>query len=286
MSSVTRTVPSGIRPEKALSHALIYGLLALGGLTMIVPFVFMLSASLKTGVQVYRFPPEWIPNPVQWSNYPEGLEVLTARAFFNTVFFTASIVLGQGLVTTMGGYAFARLRFPFREQLFLAYIGTMMIPGQVTLIPAYIMVVRLGWQDSYQGLIVPILAGGAFGTFVFRQFFKQIPEDLADAARIDGANHWTVFWRIFLPLSKPALTAYGVITALHAWNMFLWPIIIIQSRELWVLTMALNILQGQLSGNLNILMAAVSLSMLPLFILYLFGQRFFVEGVTMSGLKG
>lgn len=286
MSSVTRTVPSGIRPEKVLSHVLIYGLLALGGLTMIVPFIFMLSASLKTGVQVYRFPPEWIPSPVQWSNYPEGLEVLTPRAFFNTVFFTASIVLGQGLVTTMGGYAFARLRFPFREQLFLAYIGTMMIPGQVTLIPAYIIVVRLGWQDSYQGLIVPILAGGAFGTFVFRQFFKQIPEDLADAARIDGANHWTVFWRIFLPLSKPALTAYGVITALTAWNMFLWPIIIIQSRELWVLTMALNILQGQLSGNLNILMAAVSLSMLPLFILYLFGQRFFVEGVTMSGLKG
>ena len=162
----------------------------------------------------------------------------------------------------------------------------MMIPGQVTLIPAYIIVVRLGWQDSYQGLIVPILASGAFGTFVFRQFFKQIPEDLADAARIDGANHWTIYSRIFLPLSKPALTAYGVITALAASNMFLWPIIIIQSRELWVLTMALNILQGQLGGQLHVLMAAVSLTMLPLFILYLFGQRFFVEGVTMSGLKG
>ncbi len=286
MSSLAQPAPSRIPLDRLLGQVLVYGLLALGGITMLIPFVFMLSASLKTGTQVYRFPPEWIPNPVQWSNYPEALEVLTPRAFFNTVFFTASIVLGQGLVTTMGGYAFARLHFPAREQLFLAYIGTMMIPGQVTLIPAYIIVVRLGWQDSYQGLIVPILASGAFGTFVFRQFFKQIPEDLADAARIDGANHWTIYSRIFLPLSKPALTAYGVITALAAWNMFLWPIIIIQSRELWVLTMALNILQGQLGGQLHVLMAAVSLTMLPLFILYLFGQRFFVEGVTMSGLKG
>ncbi len=286
MSSLAQPVPSRLRLDRLLGQVLVYGLLVLGGITMLIPFVFMLSASLKTGTQVYRFPPEWIPNPVQWSNYPEALEVLTPRAFFNTVFFTTSIVLGQGLVTTMGGYAFARLHFPAREQLFLAYIGTMMIPGQVTLIPAYIIVVRLGWQDSYQGLIVPILASGAFGTFVFRQFFKQIPEDLADAARIDGANHWTIYSRIFLPLSKPALTAYGVITALAAWNMFLWPIIIIQSRELWVLTMALNILQGQLGGQLHILMAAVSLTMLPLFILYLFGQRFFVEGVTMSGLKG
>jgi len=286
MSSLAQSVSSRVQLDRLLGQVLVYGLLALGGITMLIPFVFMLSASLKTGTQVYRFPPEWIPNPVQWNNYPEALEVLTPRAFFNTVFFTASIVLGQGLVTTMGGYAFARLHFPAREQLFLAYIGTMMIPGQVTLIPAYIIVVRLGWQDSYQGLIVPILASGAFGTFVFRQFFKQIPEDLADAARIDGANHWTIYSRIFLPLSKPALTAYGVITALAAWNMFLWPIIIIQSRELWVLTMALNILQGQLGGQLHVLMAAVSLTMLPLFILYLFGQRFFVEGVTMSGLKG
>jgi multiple sugar transport system permease protein len=272
--------------DQAVGLAATYGLLALGAFTMIVPFAYMLTTSLKTGQQAYLFPPQWIPNPVQWENYAEALEVLTPRAFFNTVFFTASIVIGQGLVTTMGGYAFARLRFPWREQLFLAYIGTMMIPGQVTIIPAYIVVVRLGWQDSYQGLIVPILASGAFGTFLFRQFFKQIPDELADAARIDGANAWTIYWRIFLPLSKPALTAYGVITALTAWNMFLWPIIIIQSRELWVLTMALNILQGQLSGNLSVLMAAVSLSMLPLFIVYLFGQRFFVQGVTMSGLKG
>jgi multiple sugar transport system permease protein len=286
MGAVTRPAPGTASAGQVIGQAAMYGLLLLGGITMLVPFIFMLSASLKTGAQAYRFPPEWIPSPVQWSNYPDALEVLTARAFFNTVFFTAAIVFGQGLVTTMGGYAFARLRFPGRDRLFLAYIATMMIPGQVTLIPAYIVVVRLGWQDTYQGLIVPILASGAFGTFVFRQFFKQIPEELADAARIDGANHWTIFWRIFLPLSKPAMTAYGVITALAAWNMFLWPIIIIQSRELWVLTMALNILQGQLSGSLNVLMAAVSLSILPLFVLYLFGQRFFVQGVTMSGLKG
>jgi len=286
MSAMTRPVGGRVRLAAILNGAVIYGLLAVGAFTMIVPFAYMLSTSLKTGQQAYLFPPEWLPDPFVLANYAEALEILSPRAFFNSIFFTVSIVLGQGLVTTMGGYAFARLRFPARERLFLAYIGTMMIPGQVTIIPAYIVVVWLGWQDSYQGLIVPILASGAFGTFLFRQFFKQIPEELADAARIDGANHWTIYWRIFMPLSKPAITAYSVITALTAWNMFLWPIIIVQSRELWVLTMALNILQGQLGGQLQLLMAAVSLTMLPLFVLYLFGQRFFVQGVTMSGLKG
>lgn len=286
MSALAQGEVTGLRWGRLLGQLTTYALLALGGLTMLVPFAYMFSTSFKTGHQAYLFPPVWIPNPVEWSNYTEALEVLTVRAFFNSVFFTASIVLGQGLVTTMGGYAFARLRFPGRERLFLAYIATMMIPGQVTLIPVYLVVVRLGWHDSYLGLIMPILASGAFGTFLFRQFFKQIPEELSDAARIDGANHWLIYWRLFLPLSQPALVAYGVITALTAWNMFLWPIIVLQKRDLWVLTMTINFLQGQLSGNLNILMAAVTLTMLPLFVAYLFGQRFFVQGVTMSGIKG
>ena len=278
----------GRHAQDAVGRAVTYLALAAGGATMLIPFAFMLSTSLKPASQVFIYPPEWIPDPFSWGNYAEALDVIGVRPFINTVFFTASIVLGQGLVTTMGGYGFARLHFPARDKLFLAYIGTMMIPAQVTMIPAYLVVVRLNWQDSYQGLIVPILASGAFGTFLFRQFFKQVPDELADAALIDGATHPTIYARIFIPLSKPALTAYGVITMLGAWNMFVWPLIITRSEELWVLTLALSIFSGSsmVGTRLHTLMAAVTMSMLPLLVFYVFGQRLFVQGVTMTGIKG
>ena len=281
--AVARPRPTG---DERLIRILTYLALLAGGVTMLVPFVFMLSTSLKPPTQVLLIPPEWIPRPVRWANYADALEVLGWRTFLNTIFFSASIVLGQGLVTTMGGYGFTRLRFPGREPLFLAYLGTMMIPSQVTMIPAYIVVVTLNWHDTYAGMIIPILASGAFGTFLFRQFFKQIPDELADAALIDGANHLTIYWRIYLPLSRPAMTAYGVITALTAWNMYVWPLIIVKSPELWVLTLALSILSGRMANDFHILMAGVTLSTAPLLALYLFGQRYFVQGVTMSGLKG
>jgi multiple sugar transport system permease protein len=266
--------------------ALIYLALILGGITMVVPFLFMISTSLKAPQQVLAIPPQWIPSPIRWQNYADALYVLRPRTFLNSIIFAASVVFGQGLVATLGAYGFTRLRFPGRDQLFLAYLGTMMIPGQVTLIPVYIVIVTLNLHDTYGGLILPIMAQAAFGTFLFRQFFKQIPDELADAALIDGANHWTIYSRIVLPLSKPALTAYGVITLLSAWNLFVWPLIVIRSPDLWVLTLALSQLSSQLTNDFHILMAAVTLSMSPLLILYLFAQRYFVQGVTMSGLKG
>ncbi|HEX5417025.1 MAG TPA: carbohydrate ABC transporter permease [Chloroflexota bacterium] len=274
------------RFQTFFGKSLTYLLLVVGGATMLIPFIYMVSTALKTGPQVFLFPPVWIPSPIQWSNFGDAWSVIGVRTFVNTVFFAASIVFGQGLVTTMGGYGFARLKFPWREQLFLAYLGTMMIPSQVTMIPAYLVVVKLGWQNSYQGMIIPILASGAFGTFLFRQFFMQIPNELPEAAIMDGASHVTIFTRLFLPLSKPALVAYGVITLLNAWNMFVWPLIIIQSEQLWVLTLALSILQGELGSQMNVMMAGVTLSILPLLLLYIFGQRLFVEGVTMTGIKG
>src|SRR5215471_19286199 len=193
---------------------LVYAALIVGAIVMLYPFVYMMSTSLKSPAQVYIFPPRWIPSPVEWSNYATAFVRLGVRPFLNSFLFTAAVVVGQGLVTTMGGYAFARLRFPFRNALFIAYLGTLMVP--------FVIVARLGWQDTYPGLILPILANGAFGTFLFRQFFMSIPEDLPDAATVDGANHLDIFARIYLPLSTPALTAYGIITALAAWNMYLW----------------------------------------------------------------
>jgi len=265
---------------------LIYAALIFGAFFMVMPFVYMLSTSLKPANQVFLFPPRWIPNPVVWANYPTAAIRLTLQAFLNSVIFTTAIVFGQGLVTTMGGFAFARLKFPAKNVIFLGYLGTMMVPFVVTMIPTFVIVARLGWQDTYQGLIVPILAGGAFGTFLFRQFFMSIPEEIGDAATVDGANPLDIYWRIYLPLSKPALTAYGVITALSAWNMYLWPLIVVQSKELRPLTLVIAQFSGQMSSELHILMAAVTLSLLPIFLLYLLGQRFFVEGVTMSGIKG
>jgi multiple sugar transport system permease protein len=187
-----------------------------------------------------------------WSNFPLAFDRLTPHAFVNSVIFTASIVIGQGLFTTMGGFAFA----------------------------------RLGWQDTYQGLILPILASGAFGTFLFRQFFLTIPGELGDAAVVDGANPLDIYWRIYLPLSKPAMTAYGVITALSAWNMYLWPLIVTQSKELRTLTLVIAQLSGQMNAELHLMMAAVTICLLPILAVYIIGQRFFVEGITMSGLKG
>ncbi len=208
---------------------LVYLALIVGGFFMVMPFLYMLSTSLKPPNQVFAFPPRWIPDPIVWSNYAVAVVRLGIGPFLNSVIFTAAIVLGQGLVTTMGGFAFARLKFPAKNALFVAYLGTMMIPFVVTMIPTFVIVARLGWQDTYQGLVVPILAQGAFGTFLFRQFFMGIPEELGDAATVDGANPFDIYWRIYLPLSGPALTAYGVITALAAWNMYIWPLIVVQS---------------------------------------------------------
>jgi len=274
------------RPVVRWGTLLIYVALILGAVVMLYPFVYMLSTSLKSPAQVYVFPPRWLPSPIVWSNYAVALGRIGARPFVNSLFFTLAVVFGQGTVTTMGGYAFARLKFPARNVLFLAYLGTMMIPSVVIVIPQFVIVARLGWPDTYQGLIVPVLASGAFGTFLFRQFFSTVPEELGEAATIDGANPLDIFWRIYLPLSKPALTAYGIITALAAWNMYLWPLIVLQSDELKPITLIIAQFSGSMNTQLNIMMAAVAISLSPIFVLYVLGQRFFVEGIAMTGLKG
>ena len=284
--AMTRALPSSGFDRRLGALVVIYLLLVGLLFFMLAPFAYMVTTALKPTSQVYLYPIRWIPDPLMWSNFPAALERLTLRAFANSIFFTSVIVLGQGLVTTMGGYAFARLVFPYRNALFLAYLGTMMIPFQVTMIPTFLIVAQFGWQDTYQGLILPILASGAFGTFLFRQFFMTIPQELGDAAVVDGASPLDIYWRIYLPLSKPALTAYGVITALGAWNMYLWPLIVTQSSELRTLTLVIAQLSGQMNAELHLLMAAVTICLLPILTVYVIGQRFFVEGVTMSGLKG
>ena len=260
--------------------------LLVGAAINLLPFIWMISTSLKSPSEVFQYPPAWIPNPFVWHNYVEGFRRINGRVFFNSAFFAISIVLLQGLVTTMGGFAFARIKFPFRNVIFLIYLGTMMIPPQVTLIPTYIIVVKFGWVNTYQGLILPIVAQGAFGTFLFRQFFMRLPDEMYEAARLDGASYWQQYWRFTLPLSKPVLIAYSVLTFLTAWKMYLWPLIVVRSNALKVVPMAIADLSGNASQDRGVMMAAVGLSILPILILYIVAQRWFVEGIAMSGQKG
>ena len=277
---------SEVRPFWSPGRLLVFAILVIGAVLNVVPFIWSISTSLKTPAEVFAYPPTWIPNPFKWGNYLEALRQVGPRVFLNSVVFSASIVILQGLITMMGGFAFARLRFPGRDLIFLLYLGTMMVPTQVTMISTFIIVVNLGWVNSYPGLIVPVLAQGAFGTFMFRQFFLKVPNELYEAARLDGANPWQLFWRLTVPLSRPVMTAYGVITFLTAWNMYLWPLIIVRSPELKVVPMAIAELSGGFSQDRGVEMAAVTLSVLPVFVLWIIGQRWFVEGISMTGMKG
>ncbi len=265
---------------------LLFVVLAGAALINIVPFLWMVSTSLKPLSEVFAYPPEWIPKTFKWSNYPHALHVINGRVFLNSIIVTCGIVFFQGLFTTMGGFAFARLRFPFRDQIFLLYLGTILIPSQVTLIPTYIVVVHLGWVNTYQGIIAPVVAHGAFGTFLFRQFFLRIPDEYYEAARLDGANYWQQFWRLTIPLSRPVLSAYGILTFLNAWKLYLWPLIVIRSPQMKVLPMAIAELSGTAGEDRAVMMAAVALSILPLLILWIVAQKWIIQGIASSGLKG
>jgi multiple sugar transport system permease protein len=277
---------TGIATRRVVTKTMLFGTLIIGALISVFPFYWMLTTSLKNNQEVFLYPPTWIPDPFAWSNYADGFERVNGRVFFNSAFFTISIVLLQGLVTTMGGFAFARIRFPFRGPIFIIYLSTLMIPPQVTLIPTFLVVVNLGWVDTYQGLIIPIVPQGAFGTFLFRQFFLRLPNEMYEAARLDGAGYWQQFWRLTLPLSRPVLTAYGIITFLTAWKMYLWPVIVVRSQELKLLTIAIAELSGNASQERGVMMAAVTLSIAPILMMYLLAQRWFVEGIAMTGQKG
>jgi len=277
---------TGISARRISTKTLLFGTLIVGALISVFPFYWMLTTSLKNNHEVFLYPPTWIPDPFAWSNYKDGFERVNGRVFFNSAFFSISIVLLQGLVTTMGGFAFARIKFPFRGPIFILYLSTLMIPPQVTLIPTFLVVVNLDWVDTYKGLIIPIVAQGAFGTFLFRQFFLRLPNEMYEAARLDGAGYWQQFWRLTLPLSRPALTAYGIITFLTAWKMYLWPVIVVRSEDLKLLTIAIAEMSGNASQERGVMMAAVTLSIAPILVMYIVAQRWFVEGIAMTGQKG
>lgn len=269
-------------------EALLYAILVIFALVTLIPLMWAISTSLKPNGDVFSVPPQWIPSSPQWSNFESAWTLAPfERFYFNTAYITGLIVLGQLITSSMAGFAFARLKFPGRDTLFLFYLASLMIPSQVIMIPVFLMVRDLGWVNSHLSLIIPSLAG-PFGTFLFRQFFLSIPEELADAARIDGCTQLGIYWRIFLPLSKPALATLGVFTALNTWNSFLWPLILIRSPELYTVTQGLGLLRGlnQFEVPWELVMAGTVTAMIPIVIVFLLAQRYFIEGITLTGVKG
>ncbi len=263
-------------------HALVYA----GAITMLLPFLWMVSTSLKESGSVFDIPPKWIPDPVAWGNYRETLDALPfGWMFLNTVIVSGAITLGQLLTSSLAGYAFARIPFRGRDRLFLAYLATMMVPGAVTMIPIFITIRMLDLVDTYWALILPGVFT-AYGTFMMRQFFMAIPRAIEEAAFIDGSGHFGVYWRIVLPLSKPALATLGTFTFMGAWRDFMWPLLVTNSETMQTLSVGLASFQGMYYTAWPLLMAGSVLVMAPLVAVFLFNQRFFIESIKLEGVKG
>jgi multiple sugar transport system permease protein len=258
------------------------------GVSMIVPFYWMLSSSLKTNQQVWLIPPVWIPNPIEWKNYALLLKAApnVPRYFLNSALVSSVTTLGSLFFNTLAGYGFAKYQFRGRDAIFALLLATMMIPFQTTMIPVFIFIKMLGWVDTYTGLIVPGLAG-AFGVFLMRQFFLSIPNDLIDSGRIDGASEFRILVQIVLPLTRPALSALAIFTFLGTWNDFIWPVIVVKRDEMFTLPLFVSSLsKGIYVMNWPLLMAGGSVVIFPVIIVFLLLQRQFIEGIALTGIKG
>lgn len=255
---------------------------------MILPFLWMLSTSLKSQEYILQVTPQLIPDPMTTESYTQLAERIDLlRIFFNSMFVAVVGTIGQLIVSAMAAYAFARMQWRGRNTVFTLYLATMMIPSVVLVIPQFILVRSLGWVNSYQALIVPALFS-AFGTFLLRQSFLGLPKDFEEAAFVDGANHFTIFWRIILPLSKPALATLAVFSFMGLWNAYLWPLFSARKPDVMTLPVALATLQAgpRALTEWNMVMAGAVITVLPILIMYLLAQRWFVSGIVSSGIKG
>lgn len=274
------------RGQSIVLSIIIHFLLIVGLVCMAAPFVWMISTSLKGTKDIFRYPPEWIPKQPTVGNYVRLFDTVNiARPFLNTVIVAVSITFLSLMVCSMAGHAFAKFQFPGKEFLFMGILGTMMVPGQITMIPVFLLLKKLGLLNSYSGLILPGIAS-AFGIFFMRQFIAGIPEELLEAARIDGAGEFFIFGKIVMPLCKPALATLGILTFTGSWNSFLWPLIIATDENMYTLPVAIANLAGQYATEYGLQMAGAVVVIMPIIIFFMFAQQWFIQGITMTGLKG
>lgn len=275
--------------RRTLANVATYVTLVILASASVLPFLWMLSTSLKDPGSVFLFPPRWIPDPIVWGNYYEALTFLPfARYFANTAFITVANIVGTLVSASLAAYAFARLRAPLKALMFLLILSPMFLPGQVTMIPLFILYRHLNWIDTYNPLIVPaFFGGGAFNIFLLRQFFTTIPLELDHAARIDGCGEVSILWRIILPLSKPALATVTIFSFMGHWNDFLAPLIYINSSSKLTVSVALARFRGEYGTTAwHLLMAASIVAVLPCILIFFFAQEYFVKGIQMTGMKG
>ena len=279
-----------MRPKEAATKGLVYVLIAAGAVLCLVPFLWMVSSSLKTQVDVQKVPPELFPKALEFGNYARAWGALPfTRFLFNTLFITILAMAGELIASSLVAYGFARFRFPGRRALFIVLLATMMIPGIVTLVPVFLLWRRLGLVNSFDPLVLGALFGGrAFYVFLLRQFFASIPRELEEAAVLDGATPLQVYWHVFLPLVRPALLTVALISFAAHWNDFLGPLIFLNDPDKYTMTLGLHFFQGSQTGERpawNLMMAMTTLMAVPVVTIFFFAQRRFIEGASFSGLK-
>lgn len=284
MSSV-RLPSSSAALGRRSSAALRYTLIVLAAATMVIPFLWMISTSLKAPGSVLTIPPEIIPVSPTLESYRQVADTIPiVRMAANSLIVTVATVALQLTTCALSAYAFSRMRWRGRDALFIFYLITLMVPGQVTIAPLFILIAELGWINSYQALILPA-ATSAFGTFLLRQAMVTIPREYEEAAFLDGATHWTVFRTIILPMSRASLATLAVFAAMGAWNDFLWPLIVLNDPARMTLPVGLALLQGRYVSDWNMIMAGAVISVVPIIVAFFAAQRAFVNGMVSSGLK-
>jgi multiple sugar transport system permease protein len=276
--------PLSFYARRALQYSV---MIALSGV-FLIPLLWMISSSLKQQGEVFAVPPIWIPNPPQWGNYPEALRRAPLLTWLgNTATITVLTIIGNVLSSSLVAFGFARLRFPGKNALFILLLSTMMLPDIVLLIPRFIMFRSIGWVDTLLPLVVPsYFGGGAYNIFLTRQFYLTIPRDFDEAARIDGASNFTIWWRILLPLSTPVLIAITIFSFVYHWNDFLNPLIYLFSEEKKTLALGLRAFINPADASWHITMAASMFIVVPILILFFIGQRYFIRGIAMTGIQG
>lgn len=266
----------------------LYAVLIAMSIVFLIPLFWLITTSLKTQGDVFAYPPIWIPDPLQWSNYAEAAErAPLGRWLINTATVTGLAVLGNVLTSSLVAFGFARLRFPGRGFLFILLLSTMMLPEVVLLVPQFILFRELGWVDTLLPLIVPsFFGGGAFNIFLVRQFYLTIPRDFDEAARLDGASNWQIWRQIVLPLSTPVLIAVAIFSFVSHWNDFMGPLIYLQSENLKTLALGLRAFISPVDASWNVSMAAAMFLLVPVLVVFFVGQRYFIRGVAMTGIAG
>ncbi|HEY8361928.1 MAG TPA: carbohydrate ABC transporter permease [Tissierellaceae bacterium] len=274
------------RMQQGLLQILLHIILILGAVIMTLPFIWTLSSSFKDLEQIFKVPPTFIPRPIVFSNYPRSLQALPfGRAYFNSIYIASVVVLCQLLTASMAAYGFGRLTFPGSKILFILFLATMMIPGQVTMIPLFLMMRDLKLTGTHWSLILPAALFNAFGVFLLRQFVMGLPSDLEEAAVVDGASVVKIYFTIILPLLRPALAAFGIFVFLGQWNSFLYPLIFLNRPETFTVPLLLNYFKGIYITEWPLLMAGTVIAVLPVLIVYIIFQRQIIEGIAITGIK-